>query len=79
VGLSFFLERHEGLELVAHSGNQNGFLSHFYLHLPTRTAFIVGYNTDVSTRKGGKTFEVTRKVDADLRDEILRRVFRDGR
>ncbi|RPJ84379.1 MAG: class A beta-lactamase-related serine hydrolase, partial [Acidobacteria bacterium] len=76
VGLSFFLERHHGLDLVAHSGNQNGFLSHFYLHAPTRTAFVVAYNTDASTKKGGGV-EVTRKVDAELRDEILRLVFQE--
>jgi CubicO group peptidase (beta-lactamase class C family) len=75
VGLSFFLERHEGLDLVAHSGNKNGFLSHLYIHLPSRTAFIVAYNTDVRTRKDGVA-EVTRAVDAELRDEMLRRVFR---
>ncbi|HSK09529.1 MAG TPA: serine hydrolase domain-containing protein [Vicinamibacterales bacterium] len=74
VGLSFFLERHQGLDLVAHSGNQNGFLSHLYLHLPSRTGFIVAYNTEVTTKTGGAR-EVTRAVDADLRDAILREVF----
>jgi len=73
IGLSFFLERHQGLDLIAHSGSQGGFLSHFYLHLPTRTAFIVAYNTEVTTRKGGHR-EVTRQVDAELRDEMLRQV-----
>ncbi|MBP1635588.1 MAG: flp 1 [Acidobacteria bacterium] len=75
VGLSFFLERHEGLDLVAHSGSQNGFLSHFYLHLPSRTGFIVAYNTEATTKRGGNP-EVTRQADADLRDVILREVVR---
>lgn len=74
IGLSFFLERHQGLDLVAHSGNQNGFLSHVYLHLPTRTGFIVAFNTEVTTKKGANA-EVTRQVDAEIRDEILKRVF----
>lgn len=74
IGLSFFLERHQGLDLVAHSGSQGGFLSHFYVHLPTRTGFVVAYNTEVTTKKGGNP-EVTRRVDAELRDEILKRVF----
>src|SRR5688500_4534299 len=39
LGLGYFLEKHGGLDLVAHSGSQNGFLSHFYVHLPTKTAF----------------------------------------
>jgi CubicO group peptidase (beta-lactamase class C family) len=78
IGLSFFLERHQGLDLVGHSGSQGGFLSHFYLHLPTRTGFIVAYNTEVTTKKGGNQ-EVTRQADAELRDELLRRVFGGGR
>ncbi len=78
IGLSFFLERHQGLDLVAHSGSQGGFLSHFYLHLPTRTGFVVAYNTEVTTKKGANP-EVTRQVDAELRDEILKRVFSRAR
>ena len=29
MGLTYFLERHGGLDFVAHSGGQNGFISHF--------------------------------------------------
>ena len=32
LGLGYFLEKHRGLDLVGHSGSQNGFLSHFYVH-----------------------------------------------
>ena len=72
--LSFFVERHQGLELVAHSGNQNGFISHFYLHRPSRTAYLVSFNTHVTTKAGGGR-DVTRQVDAELRDVIIREVF----
>jgi CubicO group peptidase (beta-lactamase class C family) len=74
MGLSFFVERHAGLEFVAHSGQQNGFVSHFYLHRPTRSAYIVAFNTEV---RSGDTpsREVTREVDAQLRDAIVARVF----
>ena len=34
---SFFVERYNGVELVGHSGNQNGFLSHLYVHRPSRS------------------------------------------
>ena len=34
-GLSCFIERHGGVELVGHSGDQNGFISHLYLHRPS--------------------------------------------
>lgn len=65
MGLSFFLEKHHGLDFIAHSGSQNGFMSHFYVHLPTRTAYIVAFNTDAKTRA----------LDAALRDVIVRNVW----
>jgi len=72
VALSFFVERHAGLELVAHSGDQNGFISHFYLHRPSRTAYIVSFNTDVSASKSDPSRWTTRRLDNELRDVILR-------
>ena len=73
-GLSFFLERHAGLDFVAHSGDQNGFISHFYLHRPSRTAYIVSFNTDVSASQKSSAHRTTRQVDAALRDAIIREV-----
>ncbi len=70
IGLAFFLERRGGLDLVAHSGSQNGFISHFYLHPPSRRGYIVVFNTE-DTREG----EPTRKLDGEIRDELLRSVF----
>jgi CubicO group peptidase (beta-lactamase class C family) len=78
LGLSYFLERRFGLDLVAHSGNQNGFLSHFFVHVPSRSAYIVAYNTqaggdeekDLASDGSG-----TRKLDAELRDYFLRGLF----
>jgi CubicO group peptidase (beta-lactamase class C family) len=74
LGLGYFLEKHRGLDLVGHSGSQNGFLSHFYVHLPTRTAFIVAYNTDASSKaKGDK--QNTRALDRAIRDHLVEHVF----
>ena len=73
-GLSFFLERHGGLELIAHSGDQNGFISHLYLHRPSRTAYVVSFNTDVSASQKNPAQRTTRQVDAALRDAIIREV-----
>jgi len=70
IGLAFFLEHRGGLDLVAHSGSQNGFISHFYLHPPSRRGYIVVFNTE-DTREG----EPTRKLDGEIRDELLRSVF----
>lgn len=78
MGLTFFIERHQGLEFVAHSGNQNGFLSHFYVHRPSRTAYIVGFNTDASSKVRGKP-AITRDVDGAIRDLVIREVFRSSR
>ena len=72
MGLSFFIERHQGLEVIAHSGSQGGFLSHIYLHRPSRTAYVIAYNTEVRSKAEG---EVTRKVDAQIRDVMLKQVF----
>jgi CubicO group peptidase (beta-lactamase class C family) len=72
MGLSFFVERHQGLEVIAHSGSQGGFLSHIYLHPPSRTAYVFACNTEVRSKAEG---EVTRKVDAEIRDVLLKQVF----
>jgi len=76
-GLSFFLERHGGLDFVAHSGDQNGFISHVYIHRPTRTAYAVSFNTDVAASKTSDR-PTTRQVDAAVRDAMIREVFGAG-
>jgi len=69
-GLSCFVERHQGLELVGHGGDQNGFISHLYLHRPTRSGYVVSFNTDASSKRTPRNS--TRAVDDDLRDAIIR-------
>jgi len=72
-GLSSFVERHLGVELVGHSGDQNGFISHLYIHRPSRSGYIVSFNTNaVSARDARAT---TRAVDNDLRDAIIREMW----
>ena len=67
-GLSCFIERHGGVELVGHSGDQNGFISHLYVHRPSRSGYVVSFNTNVtSTRDPRRT---TRAVDDDVRDAV---------
>jgi len=74
-GLSFFIERHGGVELIGHSGDQNGFISHLYLHRPSRTAYLVSFNTDTTRAKDGSR-PGTRQADAAVRELMLRHVFR---
>lgn len=68
-GLSCFIERHGSIELVGHSGDQNGFISHLYFHRPSRSGYIVSFNTTVSSARDPR--HTTRAVDDDLRDAIV--------
>lgn len=73
VGLSCFIERHHGVELVGHSGDQNGFISHLYLHRPSTSGYIVSFNTNArSTKHPGRN---TRAVDNDVRDLLIKELF----
>jgi CubicO group peptidase (beta-lactamase class C family) len=72
-GLSCFVERHHGVELIGHSGDQNGFISHLYLHRPTRSGYVVSFNTDATSKRDPRNS--TRAVDNDLRDAFVREFF----
>jgi len=72
-GLSSFIERHGSVELVGHSGDQNGFISHLYIHRPSASGYIVSFNTDVSSKRDAR--HTTRAVDNDVRDVIIRELF----
>lgn len=74
-GLSFFIERHGGVELIGHSGDQNGFISHLYLHPPTRTGYVVSFNTDTTAARDGSRMS-TRQADAAVRALMLANVIK---
>jgi CubicO group peptidase (beta-lactamase class C family) len=73
--LSFFIERWGNVELVGHSGDQNGFISHLYLHRPSRTAWLVSFNTDTTPSKDGARLG-SRQADAAVRELMLKHVVR---
>jgi CubicO group peptidase (beta-lactamase class C family) len=73
-GLSCFIERHHGVELVGHSGDQNGFISHLYLHRPSKSGYIVSFNTDAASKRDA--LRSTREVDNELKDRIVDEFFR---
>lgn len=77
MGLTFFLERHGGQDYIAHSGGQNGFISHFYLHPVSGTSYLVAFNTQTTSVKEGEKRN-TRALDAAVRDWLLSRVFAGG-
>jgi CubicO group peptidase (beta-lactamase class C family) len=73
--LSFFVERHAGVELVGHSGDQNGFISHLYFHRPSRTAWLVSMNTDTTPSRDGSR-PGSREVDAAVRQLMLTHIIK---
>jgi CubicO group peptidase (beta-lactamase class C family) len=75
MGLAFFLEQHAGLNFIAHSGGQNGFISHFYLQPASRLSYIVAFNTQTTSDKLGDARN-TRALDATLRDYIVEHLFK---
>ncbi len=75
MGLGFFLETHGGRDFVAHSGGQNGFISHFYVDRASHKAAIIAFNTQTTSEKLGDARN-TRALDAAMRDAMVARLFR---
>jgi CubicO group peptidase (beta-lactamase class C family) len=73
--LSFFVEKWPNAELVGHSGDQNGFISHLYLHRPSRTGWVISMNTDTTAAKDGSR-PSSREVDMEVRKLILEHVIK---
>ncbi len=74
MGLTYFLERHNGQDFIAHSGGQNGFISHFYLHPATGKAYLVAFNTQTTSQKSGNDRN-TRALDAAVTQWLAGRWF----
>lgn len=70
MGLTYFLETHGALDFIAHSGGQNGFISHFYLHPASGKAYIVAFNTQTTSQKSGNARN-TRALDADVTKALV--------
>jgi CubicO group peptidase (beta-lactamase class C family) len=68
--LSFFVEKWSGVELIGHSGDQNGFISHLYLHRPSRTGWVISMNTDTS---GGRSRDADMAVRQLVLDQIIKK------
>ena len=70
VGLGFFVRQQDGVRLVGHAGEQNGFMSHLYIQLETHRAYIVAYNTAAYD-----SAQNTALFDNGLRDYLARHFF----
>jgi CubicO group peptidase (beta-lactamase class C family) len=70
IGLTFYLEKNFGMDFVAHRGQQNAFVTHFFLNPDSRTAYIVGYNT-VADDAGHNTAIVDIKIKEYLFEHVF--------
>ncbi len=72
IGLSFFIHQQDGRTYVGHGGQQGGFISHFYVDPAHGNGYVVVFNTDSSDGSSN-----TQKLDAELRDHLIKHVFSD--
>ena len=75
MGLGLFLEEHGGRNFIAHSGGQNGFISHFYVDRASHKAAIIAFNTQTESQKLGDARN-TRALDAAMRDAMVSLLFK---
>ncbi|MBO0857499.1 MAG: beta-lactamase family protein [Chloracidobacterium sp.] len=74
IGLSFFIEDNFGQRFIGHSGNQNAFISHFYIRPDARTAYIIAFNTlAIPTEKDPS--QDTRRLDREIKDHLFQKIF----
>lgn len=66
IGLGFFRHEEAGRLYIGHGGNQNGFLSHFYLDPRSHAAYLVAFNTDATDK-----VQNTGKLDLEIRTYLL--------
>jgi CubicO group peptidase (beta-lactamase class C family) len=74
MGLGYFLEAHGGKNFIAHSGGQNGFISHFYVERASHRAAIIAFNTQTESKKQGSARN-TRALDAAMLNALVERLF----
>jgi len=70
IALGFFVRRQEGVRLIGHAGEQNGFISHFYIQPESGRAYVVAYNTAAYDAA-----QNTQVFDRDLRDYLIAHFF----
>jgi CubicO group peptidase (beta-lactamase class C family) len=74
MGLCFFIEDNFGMRFVGHSGHQNNFASHFYLNPERRAAYIIAFNTFVSTQPKNPSQD-TDLLDLRIKNYLFEHIF----
>jgi hypothetical protein len=67
IGLGFFLQRCRGVQLIGHSGEQNGFVARLFVNRDGRWGYVASYNS-MSAAGGGRRRGNAKAADAALRD-----------
>jgi hypothetical protein len=77
MGLCFFVEDNYGMRLVGHSGGQNAFVTHFYLHPGKRAGYAVAFNTRDDDRLNRRDHirDRTSILDERIKDHLFSRIF----
>ena len=70
MGLGVFVRRQSGGRFIGHAGEQNGFISHFFIDPESHRAYIVAYNTAAYDAA-----QNTQVFDRDLRDYLIQHFF----
>jgi CubicO group peptidase (beta-lactamase class C family) len=74
MALTFFIEDNFDQRFIGHSGNQNGFISHFYIRPDTRTAYIIAFNTHAMPTDKDSSQD-TRRLDREIKDHLFQGIF----
>lgn len=70
IGLSFFLHEDGGRMYIGHGGQQGGFISHFFVDVAGKSAYVVAFNTDIDGPPPN-----THTLDTEIRDLVMSKVF----
>ena len=70
MGLTFFIEENFGKRFICHSGGQNAYVTHFFLHPETRSAYVVGFNTLAAGDE-----QNTRRLDREIKEYLFKNIF----
>src|SRR5262245_15341738 len=74
MGLNFYVEDNFGQHFIGHDGDQNGFISHFYIRPDTRTAYIIAFNTHAMPTEKDSSQD-TRRLDREIKDYLFQKIF----
>jgi CubicO group peptidase (beta-lactamase class C family) len=74
MGLTFFIEDNYDQHFIGHSGDQNGFIAHFYINPAAKSGYIVNFNTNAISEAENNA-QNTRVLDRELKEFLFERVF----